>query len=439
MKLLKGSRQLAATSLAVLVVLLISLPWALGDTSPPLEAWSRTFGGSKDDIGRYVQVTGDNGYIITGETFSSGIGGLDVYLVKTDSDGNLIWETTFGGTGNENGNSIQVTGDGGYIITGDSSSFGAPGSDVYLVKTDSDGNLLWETTFGGTSIDYGLSVQVADDGGYIITGETSFPRASGVDVYLVKTDSGGNLVWEKTFGGNGDDRGSSVQVIGDGGYIITGTTSSSGAGGNDVYLITTDSDGNLLWETTFGGNGDDRGYSVQVTGDGGYIITGTTSSSGAGGADVYLVKVGSQGLVEETYSALVVDFEAPSEVYVGEVFTVEVTVSYEFTIPTEMSPGIYDVETETWMAEEYETLVGEGIQTYSFELTAPEEATTWSLEADVWYNVEDEWAQNEQGSWEAFEVSVVEEGGGWEIPGFPYLSIAVGLIIVYLLHDRLHI
>ena len=104
-----------------------------------------------------------------------------------------------------------------------------------------------------------------------------------------------------------------------------------------------------------------------------------------------------------------------------------------------MSPGIYDVEAETWIAEEFETIVGDGTKTYSFELTAPEEVGAWSLEADVSYNVEDEWAQDDEGSWDAFEVYVKKDGGGGGIPGFPYLSIAVGLILVYLLHDRLHI
>ncbi len=139
--------------------------------------------------------------------------------------------------------------------------------------------------------------------------------------------------------------------------------------------------------------------------------------------------------------ASVVDLEAPSEVYTGASFTVEFTVSYEFTVPTEMSPGIYDVEAETWIVEEYETLVGEGTTTYSFELTAPEEEGTWSLEADVWYSLEDEWTERtiEPGSWEAFEISVVNEGGGGGIPGFPYISIAFGLILVLLLRDRLHI
>ncbi len=119
----------------------------------------------------------------------------------------------------------------------------------------------------------------------------------------------------------------------------------------------------------------------------------------------------------------------------------ELTVSYEFTIPTEMNPGINDVEAGTWIAEEYETLVGEGTKTYSFELTAPLEETTWRLVAEVWYYLEGEWTHTEVRYSDAFEISVVEEedGGGSGIPGFPYLSIAFGLIIVLLIRDRFHL
>ncbi len=124
----------------------------------------------------------------------------------------------------------------------------------------------------------------------------SYSTSSGTDVYLVKTDVIGTMIWEKTFGEAGEDRSSSVQQTKDGGYIIAGVSDwdfSSGTG--DVYLIKTDADGNLIWEKTFGGADCDYGYSVQQTTDGGYIITGDTSSYGAGSFDVYLIKTDADG------------------------------------------------------------------------------------------------------------------------------------------------
>jgi predicted secreted protein len=150
----------------------------------------------------------------------------------------------------------------------------------------------WEKTFGGSGDDVGLSVQQTRDGGYIIVGDTTSYGAGGKDVYLIKVDANGNMQWSRTFGGSGDDVGLSVQQTRDGGYIIVGFAESFGAGGKDVYLIKVDANGNMQWSRTFGGSGDDVGLSVQQTRDGGYIIVGDTTSYGAGREDVYLIKLG---------------------------------------------------------------------------------------------------------------------------------------------------
>jgi hypothetical protein len=200
------------------------------------------------------------------------------------------WEKTFGGTKSDWGYSVQQTRDGGYIIVGWTESFGAGGLDVYLIKVDANGNMQWSKTFGGG--DGGSSVQQTRDGGYIIVGWTRSFGAGLADVYLIKVDANGNMQWSKTFGCRGDDRGYSVQQTSDGGYIIVGYTESYGAGGEDVYLIKVDANGNMQWSKTFGGSGDDGGSSVQQTSDGGYIIVGWTRSFGAGWYDVYLIKLG---------------------------------------------------------------------------------------------------------------------------------------------------
>jgi len=157
---------------------------------------------------------------------------------------------------------------------------------------------LWTNTFGGSDEDYGHAVQQTDDGGYIITGYTRSFGAGSADIYLIKTDSNGDTLWTKTFGDSLIDSGKSVQQTSDGGYIITGYTKSFGSGGSDVWLIKTDSNGDSLWTKTFGGNGWDYGVSIQKTFDGGYIFTGATYSYGNGESDVWLIKTDSDGVVE---------------------------------------------------------------------------------------------------------------------------------------------
>ena len=154
-------------------------------------------------------------------------------------------EWTFGGVDVEAGLSVQQTTDGGYIITGYTESFGNGGIDVYLIKTDGSGTEQWTKTFGGTSNDYGYSVQQTTDGGYIITGTANSISNIDADVYLIKTDGSGTEQWSQTFGGIDYDGGVSVQQTTDGGYIITGGTESFGNGGDDVYLIKTNSQGNI--------------------------------------------------------------------------------------------------------------------------------------------------------------------------------------------------
>lgn len=201
------------------------------------------------------------------------------------------WDKTFGGSEEEQAVEVQITADGGFIIIGLTQSFGAGSGDVWLIKTDGSGNEEWSRTFGGAENDTGFSVRQTSDGGYIITGFTESYGAGWRDVWLIKTDANGNMEWEKTFGGANNDLSRGVQQTTDGGYIIAGDTESYGAGSRDAWLIKTDASGNKQWERIMGGANLDAVRSIQQTDDGGYVVAGYTESYGAGSLDAWLIKI----------------------------------------------------------------------------------------------------------------------------------------------------
>jgi len=297
--------------------------------------FSIMFGGDESDEGNSVQQTTDGGYIVLGTTRSYGNGESDILLVKIDNVGNEEWRKTFGGINRDEGNSVQQTTDGGYIISG-TTFVKQFNPDLWLIKTDSNGEEEWNKTFGGNRGDYGGSVQQTSDGGYIFIG-SFFSVEKNQDIWLIKTDSNGEEEWNKIFGQEGNfEMGYSVQETSDGGFILLGEDFDTKS---MVYLIKTDSQGNLMWENngnegypygfqqttdggyiisvwehpiyeliktdsygieewnkTFGGSLGDVGLSVQQTTDGGYIITGYIGTNGS--SDVWLIKTNSQGTEE---------------------------------------------------------------------------------------------------------------------------------------------
>jgi len=278
----------------ILVLLSVSLV-ALFTQSAYAVAFAKTYGGMYGEWARFVQQTSDGGYILAGGTTSFGAGSYDIFFIKTDANGNVQWDKAFGGTDDDRVYYVQQTSDGGYILAGFTTSFGASLSDIFLVKTDASGNLQWAKTYGGTDYDLAYSVRQTSDGGYILAGETRSFGAGDYDIFLIKTDASGNLQWAKTYGGTGWDGASSIRQTSDGGYIVAGYTASFGAGLSDVFLVKTDASGNISWAKTYGGTSTDGATSVQQTLDGGYIVAGSTISFGAGDYDIFLIKTDASG------------------------------------------------------------------------------------------------------------------------------------------------
>lgn len=252
--------------------------------------WERIHGGVGGDLSYSVQQTHDGGYVAAGIT-PGPLGDYDVYVVKLDSSGDTEWARTCGGFRNDIGYCIEQTRDGGYVVAGETMSWGAGDYDVYLVKLNSAGYPLWSRTYGGDSPDAAMSVQQTSDGGFVISGWTASFGTGPADVYLLKTDSAGYIQWTRIYGGPASDVGQSVRQVSEGGYVIAGWTGSFGAGAHDIWVIRTDALGDTLWTRLYGAQNDDAAYSVQETQDGGYIVAGYTESFGAGESDVYLIKM----------------------------------------------------------------------------------------------------------------------------------------------------
>jgi len=292
--------------------------------SPPI-MWEKMLGGSGDDEAYSVAPTEDGGFIIAGYSYSNdgdvtgNHGGSDYWVVKLDSNRHLLWQKSYGGSGDDYANSVAPTEDGGFIIAGysysnDGDVTGNHGdADYWLVKLDASGDLIWQKSYGGSGDDYANSVAPTEDGGFIIAGysESNDGDVSGnhgsSDYWLVKLDAIGEPIWQKSYGGSGDDYANSVAQTTDGGYIVAGTSNSidgdvSGNHGDaDYWLVKLDASGDLIWQKSYGGSGDDYANAVAQTMDGGYIVAGYSWSSDGdvsgnhGGYDYWVVKLGADG------------------------------------------------------------------------------------------------------------------------------------------------
>jgi hypothetical protein len=340
------------------------------DTNGKIE-WKKTFGGILDDRGYSITKVNDGGFVVTGYTDSpdgdfkdinkSSV--RDIFAIKLDENGNLLWKRTFGGSmGIDFSNQIIPTSDGGCIITGNTSSNDGDFAgllkgvtDVFVIKLNQSGIIQWKKTYGGSNSDYSMSIQSHIEGGYVLTGYSDSRNGdfdtgyNDYDVFVLRIDDNGNKIWSTTFGGTSSDYGNSIIVSKDGNILVTGFTNSyngvfSGLtnGKIDCFVTKLNNSGKILWNRVYGGDGDDYGNSIVESGDGGYTIIGRTTSDdnsfiNSGGSDIFVMKLNSNGNLTNTSSTN--EFNEPTTTLSvhPNPFSNTTTISYKVETPSNIS------------------------------------------------------------------------------------------------------
>ena len=303
------------------------------------QLWNRTYGGPYTEGVGGLLLCSDGGFLIVGQTYNTTTGN-DVFLVRTDKDGNQLWNHTYdyGGDFDAGVDAVELSGggfavacyatisasdidmwliridsngalqwsqtydeggleyardlvlcsDGGFALAGYTETFSD--SDFLLVKTDSNGNKEWSQTYGGVNFEVCYGVVELSGGGFALAGDTASYGGGAYDFWLVVTDSSGGMLWSKSYGGSGDDHAKALALCSDGGFALAGFTDSFDVEGLDALLVRTDANGNLLWAETIGGSGDDQAWDMTLCSDGGFALAGDTTSYGAGDKDFWLTK-----------------------------------------------------------------------------------------------------------------------------------------------------
>jgi len=279
----------------VILIVTILFAYLPKNTYPqaPDTLWTRTYGGAGSDVGYSVQQTNDGGFIIAGATNSFGAGDYDIYLIKTNQFGDTLWTKIYGGADQDYGSEVQQTADGGYIVIGSTNSFNNSRDDLYLIKTDTNGDTLWTKVYGGLWGDVGRSITEDIDGNYLATGYTMSFDPGNADVWILKFNEFGDTLWTRRVGGNEVNNSASIKQLENDDYIITGYTQSFNSS-PDMYLIRIDSSGDTIWTNHYGRQGFEYGEDVLELDDGGFVVAGYTTSYGTG-YDCYLVRVNVNG------------------------------------------------------------------------------------------------------------------------------------------------
>jgi hypothetical protein len=270
--------------------------------------WNRTFGGEKNDEVRRIIRVSDGGFLVIGQTESFGKG---AWVIRTGADGRERWNKTFGKRGTDSFNAAVELRDGGFALAGTSDAFSAKGQGAWLVRIDAQGTELWNRTFGGDVLDYAQSVAENPRGGLVIAGVTNSDSGQLADALLIRTDSAGNLIWKKTFGGSGADEARSVVVTRQGEIIFTGSIFTPGLSVDDFWVVKTDAEGTEIWNRKFSGKGLERGMAIILTPDNGFLAIETVA---ADTCRIKLVKLDQDGTMiwDREYTGIEPDEQSES-------------------------------------------------------------------------------------------------------------------------------
>jgi hypothetical protein len=271
--------------------------------------WQRTYGGWRDDSAFPMTLSSEGGVVVAGRTSSFGTSSTDLWLLKLDPGGNVEWQKAYRGSDSKWPRAIQQTHDGGYVVAGYLASLGAAVGDLWVLKVGPSGNVEWQKTYGAEGDEYGFALQQTIDEGYIVAGYAA-SGAMGKDFWVLKLHVDGTIEWQKTYGGSADEEARSAQQTSDGGYVVAGSTESFGAGRTDLWILKLEPSGNIQWQKTYGGSGEERRTrTIQQTADGGYIVAVGETNSFRTGFDAWLLKLDQGGGVEwqKTYGRSVYD------------------------------------------------------------------------------------------------------------------------------------
>jgi hypothetical protein len=296
------------------VILLILFLSAIGCTIPSVESnaiWWRTFGGTEADYGNDIVECRSGGYAIIGGSISFGNSSTAVWLLRINANGELIWNQTFGGVNGDSGTALQECSDGGFIITGYSRTYTHGRQDIWLIRTDAAGNLVWHQYFGGFDTDHGMDVIEVSDGGFALIGNTrsfgSVDPATQIrtyDIWLIRTTDNGLPLWNRTYGFENDDIARALVELEGGGFLILGDLNSNyefvGTDPgwdftSDGWLIRTDATGQVVWNRTYAGEGHDFVRSIIPLSEGGFAIAGFSQSYGTGSYDGWFIQTDALG------------------------------------------------------------------------------------------------------------------------------------------------